>query len=1527
MKSSKKITKLFLTLFVLVFAITALAACGEDNCTVTFDSNGGTAVNSVTVAAGEKVAAPATPVKEDYVFSGWEGAEGMWDFNSSVTSDMTLVAKWTKSESANVVSVTFNANGGTSVESVNVNRGTVLGAPEAPTKAGYIFAGWTVDGKAYDFALAVVDDTVLDAEWTIIDYSITYTLAGGTNAAGNPAEYNVESDTFTVGEPTRTGYAFVGWTFEGQETPVKALELAKGSTGNRDLTANWALVTYAITYNYNGGTGAEAPIASYNVTSDALAIPDPVKADYVFLGWTYGNATEPQRELVIAKGSTGDYALVANWAPVSYDINYDLDGGVNSESNPSSYTHESAITLAEPTKPGYNFLGWTWDGSDVPAKDVTIALGTKGELSYRANWEIVTYNITYNMGEGAQSAMGGILKPTFTVEDLPLYPESIFTMTGNTFVAWFGDEALTSRVDFINECGDVTLYASFAPATEGLVFTEVSYGYVVTAYNGESTVVYIPEIYNNLPVTAVAEGAFAANTAITEVYIPYGIQEIGLGAFSGCSSLTKVNVRPDGMLSSVSKNAFAACTSLEEITIPAGVEVIGENAFLSCLSLKEVNFMSGSQLKTVANSAFESCIALETITVPDTVTSIGNKAFYLNSSLTTIYFGDESKLNSIGKQAFYAATSLEAIKIPAKVTAINEATFQGDTSLTSVTFADGSLLYSIGDKAFYNCDALASIAIPDSVAKIQNSAFAYSDKLENVTFGENSVLETVGASAFYDCGSLKSLFLPKNTSDIADSAFYYCVNLEEFGFGEALQTIGRNAFYNCAKLTELKIPSSVYEVSKDAFRGCNGIKLLEVTDASNIKTIFGGSLPEALEEVVISSGSSIEANAFANCNKIHTITLPFVGKTSEGGRLSDIFGGSVPSSLVNVTVTGSAALKSGAFAGASSIKNLVLEPYITNIEETALYGCRNLENLTITLSGNKTLATVFGSIPSTLKQVKATMPASATPRLPADAFKGSYVETVILDARIATIGESAFEGVAISSVVIPDGSKLTSIEANAFRACMKLTSISFTNKELTIGDYAFAESAITNISFAESADTELGMGVFEGCSNLKSFSTVASGVTEIADYAFANCSSLEEIIISDAVTAIGVGAFENCSKLISATVGEASVLSSIGDYSFRNSGIKSFYIPDGIALIAPSAFENCAALEAVTFSDISIVTEIGRAAFANSGLKTMAIPATVEKIQESAFHGAKALASVTFAEGTSLTKISTSAFENCTALGAIAIPDGVSVIALNAFKNCKSLTSVTFGEASSLTLILAHAFENCSKLTAIAVPKGVGSIGEYAFAQNFSLASLTFAEDAVLEEIATYAFYNCDSLAKLSLPKSLKVMGERAFYTCSALTEVSFPADSVIETIPAYAFANCEKLAKVNIPDSVKTIATGAFSGCVELATLTIGETATLARIEASAFRGCTKLASFTSPASLEYIGNYAFAACSELTTVTLSVTIDELGEYVFIDCPKLTFKLNYSDEKLLPANWSQTWNYDARAVEWVDLTPDAPAV
>jgi len=171
----KKRNLIFLSLLILgVFLITGCWLISTPTYIVTFDSQGGSTVNSQTVEDGELVTEPTAPMKAGYTFAGWYKeleCINAWDFvDDMVTSDVTLYAKW----ATNTYTVTFNKNGGDTEANPKTKTATYGGnvgtLPTAPTRMGYTFGGWNTkangSGTEFEATTAVTADITVYAQWT-----------------------------------------------------------------------------------------------------------------------------------------------------------------------------------------------------------------------------------------------------------------------------------------------------------------------------------------------------------------------------------------------------------------------------------------------------------------------------------------------------------------------------------------------------------------------------------------------------------------------------------------------------------------------------------------------------------------------------------------------------------------------------------------------------------------------------------------------------------------------------------------------------------------------------------------------------------------------------------------------------------------------------------------------------------------------------------------------------------------------------------------------------------------------------------------------------------------------------------------------------------------------------------------------------------------------------------------------------------------------------------------------------------------
>ena len=399
--------------------------------------------NDLLCRAGEQVTvqiAPAAGYRGIHVFLSDPAISLSISEGNDAVSFLMPYAPLTLTLTADkLYTVTMDTAGGDPIRPIQYTVESEAFQLPTPVRTGYIFLGWTGEGitepqETIEIPQGSTGDRTYTANWQVIEYTITLLDMDGAGTS-EALVYTVEQPV-TLPTPTREGYAFLGWTVNSDMAPQLTVVLPQGSIGNRTYTANWELTEYNITMDLNGGSGETALL--YTVIDDEFALPTPTRNGYEFVGWTGEGITTPQTSVKIPKGSTGDKAYTANWKVIEYTITLDTNGGPNV--SPIKYTVEDSFTLPYPLRPGYEFAGWTLDGSGMlPATTLIIYYGTTGDLHYKAEWRLAEYTITLDLNGGS-----GQEKVIYTItdEDFELPTP---TRNGYEFVGWTGERITTPQ--------------------------------------------------------------------------------------------------------------------------------------------------------------------------------------------------------------------------------------------------------------------------------------------------------------------------------------------------------------------------------------------------------------------------------------------------------------------------------------------------------------------------------------------------------------------------------------------------------------------------------------------------------------------------------------------------------------------------------------------------------------------------------------------------------------------------------------------------------------------------------------------------------------------------------------------------------------------------------------------------------------------------------------------------------------------------------------------------------------------------
>ena len=400
--------------------------------------------NDLLCRAGEQVTvqiAPAAGYRGIHVFLSDPAISLSISEGNDAVSFLMPYAPLTLTLTADkLYTVTLDTAGGDPIRPIQYTVESEAFQLPTPVRTGYIFLGWTGEGitepqKTIEIPQGSTGDRTYTANWQVIEYTIITLLEGGNAGSSQVYFYTVEQ-TVTLPTPTRKGYTFLGWTGEGITTPQPNVTIPKGSTGDKRYIENWELTEYNITMDLNGGSGQEKVV--YTMTDEDFELPTPTRHGYEFVGWTGEGITTPQTSVIIPKGSTGNKAYTANWQVIEYTITLDTNGGPNV--SPIKYTVEDSFTLPYPLRPGYEFAGWTLDGSGMlPATTLIIYYGTTGDLHYKAEWLLAEYTITLDLNGGS-----GKEKVVYTITD-EVFELPTPTRNGYEFVGWTGERITTPQ--------------------------------------------------------------------------------------------------------------------------------------------------------------------------------------------------------------------------------------------------------------------------------------------------------------------------------------------------------------------------------------------------------------------------------------------------------------------------------------------------------------------------------------------------------------------------------------------------------------------------------------------------------------------------------------------------------------------------------------------------------------------------------------------------------------------------------------------------------------------------------------------------------------------------------------------------------------------------------------------------------------------------------------------------------------------------------------------------------------------------
>lgn len=965
-----------------------ISAFNGRECTVTFDSHGGSAVEAVLQYEKFYISTPETPIREGYRFDGWYLTDSYLTeqkvkFPYQVDGDRTLHAKWVKR-----CTIKFDTkDGGTEIPDVVQDEGYTVAKPADPTRENYRFAGWYLGGSEYNFDSVVSQDLTIEAKWVLQCY-LVFDLGYGeeSNVYYKTAPKDIG---LTVGtdelkkNPSRAGFKFMGWYTEkgGQGTKIEddtfPYVLEKMETV---FYAYWK-ESFTIVFAADNETSETSDVAV--LKGDAITeqeAPDtPVYENYRFDGWfseRNGGGTEFKAgETVFADDTPKKY--YAKWVR-QYVVTIDTNGGPQYG---DPFKVDTGSKLSQPNasyhvKKGHDFVNWQIDGVPVDfdtyvvEKDVTLVatyeaqqynvifIAETGEVIATVNGN-PSYAGTFEFGSTITAESLNVVCPTETHRFVEWtyggvrygnYDEDgkfvDFTITeeypdGLTLTAKWQRQYRVTLVSNESESTDIfvdegnTLNASDIdnPSQYGYVFEYWLDGetrfesmtmtedillkakwhldtfkitYRIEGQPDEiNEIEYLTEIHNFLdPVIdgfVVSRWTHEDGSAIKMPYVVEGDETIVAVLTAVVENENYFNFTSNGDGYSVSfKDEFKTDSTVTAIKIPdtykgKPVSRVAGRAFLNAVYLEKVEL--GANVVAIESGAFMNCSGLKVMSITAPVNTIGFGAFAGCTRLTRIAVSDSNtcftndngdgilyEINSDDEYvlvAYPAGRSDETVTVSTFVGEIKSYAFDGASRLKVINIERDNAFGTIGTYAFNGCSALEAVNVNNSAYVSVDGVLYTADEKTLVLYPQNKAGDTftvpdtvtkIARRAFRGNNNLVEIVIGANVSALGDGEDDYEVfgeakKLERFAVDAANQSFSeiRGVLYNKAGTVLRFYPSAKSDMTYVVESTAEKICLNAFAGAINLSILY---IPKS---VVTVSGT-----LFAGAERLTTV---YVGHT------------------------------------------------------------------------------------------------------------------------------------------------------------------------------------------------------------------------------------------------------------------------------------------------------------------------------------------------------------------------------------------------------------------------------------------------------------------------------------------------------------------------------------------------------------------------------------------------------------------------------------------------------------------------
>lgn len=555
-------------------------------------------------------------------------------------------------------------------------------------------------------------------------YKMIYMLYDGLNDSRNPLNYE-EGEILYLYDATKRGNSFGGWySNDSFASDTKIISPFVAPNNAMTVYAKWIPNIYNISYNVlDGATNTNPNTYTYGTTT---VLSDAEKIGYEFLGW-YTDDVYSNQITEISNDEIDDKVLYSKFEPKVYSMIYNLNGGVNNDKNPSTYTTDAEVRLYDANRDGYDFGGWYYDSLFNNSVSSPF-IAPPNDTTVYARWTAKTYSISYVDGGDVNNNPSTYTYGTATALTEP-------SKNGYTFDGWYTDEAFSTRITSIpaTSTGDIVLYAKWN-------VIQYTITYKTSYYNSVDGTI---KSSTSNPTTYSTGDTFELSDAIPDDTLNYQFE----GWYTDENYTEKITALESSMWGTL--NLYAKLTPKYDFKYIYDSNYNGwrTESFTSLASVKdEIHIPTYFNDEKILGYHFYYSPSTSVSGAGITMNFLKNTVKFSVDSDNTMFEVDDNgnlyqknyKYNANTPSYYYDENgTLEMLKALIHFSAIN--------TLTSSIFDN---VEAIGRYAFYNNLNLVTVVLPENVRCFGKYAFYLCENIEDLYMCYNSSYLALGEYCF-----------------------------------------------------------------------------------------------------------------------------------------------------------------------------------------------------------------------------------------------------------------------------------------------------------------------------------------------------------------------------------------------------------------------------------------------------------------------------------------------------------------------------------------------------------------------------------------------------------------------------------------------------------------------------------------------------------------------------------------------------------------------------------------------------------